>query len=256
MKVLMIGDVVGKGGRKTLSELLPRLIEEEKIDFVIAQGENSAGGFGITKKTASEFFQCGVDVITSGNHIWDKSDIFEELDIMNSKILRPNNYPKDKPGTGIFFNNELAVINLIGSVWMGDIDSPFNSIVSIIEELPNVPIFIDLHAEATSEKAAMAWYLDGKITALVGTHTHVATADNKILPEGTAFVSDLGMVGAKNSILGMDKDASINRFFNGKRRRMNPVEKGEMIFNSVLIEVNNSTKRTNSITRLDKEFNI
>jgi hypothetical protein len=155
------------------------LIEEEKIDFVIAQGENSAGGFGITKKTASEFFQCGVDVITSGNHIWDKSDIFEELDIMNSKILRPNNYPKDKPGTGIFFNNELAVINLIGSVWMGEIDSPFNSIVSIIEELPNVPIFIDLHAEATSEKAAMAWYLDGKITALVGTHTHVVILPSK-----------------------------------------------------------------------------
>jgi len=252
----MIGDVVGKGGRRTLSSLLPRLIEEESIDFVIAQGENSAGGFGITKKTSIDFFQSGVDVITSGNHIWDKSDIFEELDVANSKILRPNNYPNNKPGTGIFFNNKLAVINLIGSVWMGDINSPFDSIASIVEELPNVPIFIDFHAEATSEKAAMAWHLDGKITALVGTHTHVPTADNKILPQGTGFVSDLGMVGAKNSILGMDKDASINRFFNGKKGRMNPVEKGEMVFNSVLIDVDNSTKKTKSIIRLDKEFNI
>ena len=144
----------------------------------------------------------------------------------------------------------------MGSVWMGEIESPFESISSILNELPNVPIFIDLHAEATSEKAALAWYLDGKITALVGTHTHVATADNKILPQGTGFVSDLGMVGGKNSILGMDKDASINRFFNGKRRRMNPVEKGEMIFNSVLIEVDESTKKAKSIIRFDKEFYI
>jgi len=223
---------------------------------VIAQGENSAGGFGLTKKTSKEFFDCGVDVITSGNHIWDKPDIFDELESLNSKILRPNNYPKNKPGTGIFFNNELVVINLMGSVWMGDIDSPFSSISTILDDLPNVPIFIDFHAEATSEKAAMAWHLDGKITALVGTHTHVPTADNKILPQGTGFVSDLGMVGGKNSILGMDKDASINRFFNGQKRRMNPVEKGEMVFNSVLIDVDQSNKRTKSITRLDKEINI
>ena len=256
MKVLMIGDVVGRGGRKTLSTLLPKLVEEHNIDFVIAQGENSAGGFGLTKKTSKEFFDCGVDVITSGNHIWDKPDIFDELDSLNSKILRPNNYPKNKPGTGIFFNNELVVINLMGSVWMGDIDSPFSSISTILDDLPNVPIFIDFHAEATSEKAAMAWHLDGKITALVGTHTHVPTADNKILPQGTGFVSDLGMVGGKNSILGMDKDASINRFFNGEKRRMNPVEKGEMVFNSVLIDVDQANKRTKSITRLDKEINI
>ncbi|MBP05206.1 MAG: metallophosphoesterase [Chloroflexi bacterium] len=256
MKVLMIGDVVGRGGRKTLSTLLPKLVEEQNIDFVIAQGENSAGGFGLTKKTSKEIFDCGVDVITSGNHIWDKPDIFDELESLNSKILRPNNYPKNKPGTGIFFNNELVVINLMGSVWMGDIDSPFSSISTILDDLPNVPIFIDFHAEATSEKAAMAWHLDGKITALVGTHTHVPTADNKILPQGTGFVSDLGMVGGKNSILGMDKDASINRFFNGQKRRMNPVEKGEMVFNSVLIDVDQSNKRTKSITRLDKEINI
>lgn len=252
----MIGDVVGRGGRKTLSTLLPKLVEEHNIDFVIAQGENSAGGFGLTKKTSKEFFDCGVDVITSGNHIWDKPDIFDELESLNSKILRPNNYPKNKPGTGIFFNNELVVINLMGSVWMGDIDSPFSSISTILDDLPNVPIFIDFHAEATSEKAAMAWHLDGKITALVGTHTHVPTADNKILPQGTGFVSDLGMVGGKNSILGMDKDASINRFFNGEKRRMNPVEKGEMVFNSVLIDVDQANKRTKSITRLDKEINI
>jgi|TARA_B100001094_G_scaffold84505_1_gene80800 hypothetical protein len=252
----MIGDVVGRGGRKTLSTLLPKLVEEQNIDFVIAQGENSAGGFGLTKKTSKEIFDCGVDVITSGNHIWDKPDIFDELESLNSKILRPNNYPKNKPGTGIFFNNELVVINLMGSVWMGDIDSPFSSISTILDDLPNVPIFIDFHAEATSEKAAMAWHLDGKITALVGTHTHVPTADNKILPQGTGFVSDLGMVGGKNSILGMDKDASINRFFNGQKRRMNPVEKGEMVFNSVLIDVDQSNKRTKSITRLDKEINI
>ena len=189
----MIGDIVGKGGRKTLKIVLPEIIKKEKIDFVIAQGENSAGGFGLTKKISNEFFDSGVNVITSGNHIWDKPDIYDELDKINSRVLRPHNYPSDKPGTGIYFNNNLAVINLLGSVWMGKVD----------------PIFLDFHAEATSEKAAMAWYLDGKISALVGTHTHVATSDNKILPSGTAFVSDLGMVGAKNSILGMDKDASI-----------------------------------------------
>ena len=139
---------------------------------------------------------------------------------------------------------------------MGKVDSPFNIIGSLLDDLPNVPIFLDFHAEATSEKAAMAWYLDGKISAIVGTHTHVATSDNKILPSGTAFVSDLGMVGAKNSILGMDKDASISRFFNGKRNRMTPIEKGEMIFNSVLIETDNLSKKAVSISRLDKEISI
>ena len=139
---------------------------------------------------------------------------------------------------------------------MGKVDSPFSLIGSLLDNLPKVPIFLDFHAEATSEKAAMAWYLDGKISAIVGTHTHVATSDNKILPSGTAFVSDLGMVGAKNSILGMDKDASISRFFNGKRNRMTPVEKGEMIFNSVLIETDNLSKKAVSISRLDKEISI
>ena len=139
---------------------------------------------------------------------------------------------------------------------MGEIESPFDSISSILDELPDVPIFIDFHAEATLEKAALAWYLDGRISALVGTHTHVPTSDNKILPEGTGFVSDLGMVGGKNTILGMDKDASINRFFNGKRIRMNPVEKGDMVFNSVLIDIDKSSKRTKSITRIDREIHI
>ena len=252
----MIGDIVGKGGRKTLKIVLPEIIKKEKIDFVIAQGENSAGGFGLTKKISNEFFDSGVNVITSGNHIWDKPDIYDELDKINSKVLRPHNYPSDKPGTGIYFNNNLAVINLLGSVWMGKVDSPFSLIGSLLDNLPKVPIFLDFHAEATSEKAAMAWYLDGKISAIVGTHTHVATSDNKILPSGTAFVSDLGMVGAKNSILGMDKDASISRFFNGKRNRMTPIEKGEMIFNSVLIETDNLSKKAVSISRLDKEISI
>jgi hypothetical protein len=232
----MIGDIVGKGGRNTLNILLPKIISEHEIDYVIAQGENSAGGFGITKKTSKQIFNSGVNVITSGNHIWDKSDIFEELEKFNSKILRPMNYPKEKPGTGLYVDENIAVINLIGSVWMGKIDSPFNQIESILSQIPSMPIFLDFHAEATSEKAALAWHLDGRITALVGTHTHVATLDNKILPNGTAFVSDLGMVGAKDSILGMDKDASIARFFNGDKRRMKPVEEGKMIFNSVAIE--------------------
>ena len=186
----MIGDIVGKGGRNTLKILLPKIISEHKIDYVIAQGENSAGGFGITKKTSREIFNSGVNVITSGNHIWDKADIFEDLEKFNSKILRPMNYPKEKPGTGLYVDENIAVINLIGSVWMGKIDSPFNQIESILSQIPSIPIFLDFHAEATSEKAALAWHLDGRITALVGTHTHVATLDNKILPNGTAFVSD------------------------------------------------------------------
>ena len=150
MKTLMIGDIVGKGGRKTLKIVLPEIIKKEKIDFVIAQGENSAGGFGLTKKISNEFFDSGVNVITSGNHIWDKPDIYDELDKINSRVLRPHNYPSDKPGTGIYFNNNLAVINLLGSVWMGKVDSPFNLIGSLLDDLPNVPIFLDFHAEATS----------------------------------------------------------------------------------------------------------
>ncbi|MEC7870681.1 MAG: YmdB family metallophosphoesterase, partial [Chloroflexota bacterium] len=151
MKVLMIGDIVGKGGRNTLKILLPKIISEHKIDYVIAQGENSAGGFGITKKTSREIFNSGVNVITSGNHIWDKADIFEDLEKFNSKILRPMNYPKEKPGTGLYVDENIAVINLIGSVWMGKIDSPFNQIESILSQIPSIPIFLDFHAEATSE---------------------------------------------------------------------------------------------------------
>ena len=252
----MIGDIVGKGGRNTLNILLPKIISEHDIDYVIAQGENSAGGFGITKKTSRQIFNSGVNVITSGNHIWDKSDIFEDLEKFNSKILRPMNYPKEKPGTGLYVDENIAVVNLIGSVWMGKIDSPFNQIESILSQIPSMPIFLDFHAEATSEKAALAWHLDGRITALVGTHTHVATLDNKILPNGTAFVSDLGMVGAKDSILGMDKDASIARFFNGDKRRMKPVEEGKMIFNSVAIEYDKTATSASKIYRIDQEIHI
>ena len=183
MKILMIGDVIARGGRKTLSKLLPTLKKDLSVDFVIAQGENSAGGFGHTLETTHEMIESGVDIITSGNHVWDKKDFIEELSKFSVPVLRPLNYPDITPGRGAIDIGPIAVINLIGRVFMGEYDSPFTAIDNLLSTGfgKGKPIFVDLHAETTSEKAAMGWYLDGKVTPLVGTHTHVPTADCKIL---------------------------------------------------------------------------
>ena len=255
MKILMIGDVIARGGRKTLSKLLPTLKKNLSVDFVIAQGENSAGGFGHTLETTHEMIESGVDIITSGNHVWDKKDFIEELSKFSVPVLRPLNYPDITPGRGAIDIGPIAVINLIGRVFMGEYDSPFTAIDNLLSTGfgKGKPIFVDLHAETTSEKAAMGWYLDGKVTALVGTHTHVPTADSKILNKGTGFVSDLGMVGGIDSVIGIKTEDSLSRFLTGIPTRFTPVNEGKMIFCSVLIDVDENTNHTRSIRRIDRE---
>jgi metallophosphoesterase (TIGR00282 family) len=254
----MVGDVVGSGGRRAVKKLLPKLRHDLRIDFVTLQGENLAGGFGLTLETVYEMLEAGVDVITSGNHVWDKRDIFEKLDDPQFPVLRPLNYPPVNPGRGCWDAGPVAVVNLIGRVWVGEFDSPF----TVVDELlaggwgKGKPIVVDLHAEATSEKMAMGWHLDGRVSALVGTHTHVATADCRVLPGGTAYVTDLGMTGAMDSVIGMHIEEAMERFLTGINRRFRPVETGRMRFNSVLIETDDATHRAVSIERVDRELEL
>lgn len=251
----MIGDIVGKPGRDTVSVVLPHLRNELDISFVVANGENAAGGFGLTKETAENLLASGVDVITSGNHIWDKKDI---IPYMNGPlpILRPNNYPSDNPGRGHVNINGILVINLIGRVFVGNYDCPFRSIDQLLTESTGrfKAILVDLHAEATSEKIAMGWYLDGRVSAIVGTHTHVPTADARILPKGTGYVTDLGMVGSSNSVIGSKVGQVLDRFLTQTPQRLQIATDPPMNFNSVLIDIDD-TGRATKIMRIDKELN-
>ena len=255
MKLLMIGDVMGKPGRQAVAGLLPALKDELGVDFVIVNGENTAAGRGITEKTANELFEAGADVITSGNHIWDQREIVPVLD-EEIAILRPANYPPLAPGRGMMKHKGVTVLNLQGRTFMLAIDCPFRAADAALDEIPEGDtVIVDMHAEATSEKVAMGRYLDGRVTAVVGTHTHVPTADAQILPNGTAYVTDVGMVGAKESIIGVEIDSVIGRFLTGVPSRLPVAEKSKVVqFNAVLIETDDSTGRANSITRIDREF--
>jgi len=259
MRVLMIGDVVGSGGRRATGNLLRALKSELDIDFVTLQGENLAAGTGLTVDTTVEMIEAGADVITTGNHVWDKREFIRNLDDPRLPVLRPLNYPPGTPGRGATDDSgPIAVINLIGRVWVGEFDSPF----AVADDLlaggfgQGKPIVVDFHAEATSEKAALAWHLDGRVAAVVGTHTHVPTSDCKVLPGGTGFVSDLGMVGAQDSILGVEVDASLNRFLTGYQHRMQPVRNGLMNFNSVVIDIDESKNLATSIERVDRQIEV
>ncbi len=258
MRILMVGDVVGSGGRRTVKKVLPKLRHDLELDYVVLQGENLAGGFGLTVETVYEMLEAGVDMITSGNHVWDKRDIVSKLDDPKFPVLRPLNYPPANPGRGASADGPVAVVNLIGRVWVGEFDSPFAAIDDLLAGAwgRGKPIVVDLHAEATSEKIAMGWHLDGRVTAVVGTHTHVATADCRILPEGTAYVTDLGMVGGTNSVIGMHTEEALERFLTGVGRRFRPVESGPMRFNSVMIETDDATGRAVSIERVDRELEL
>lgn len=255
MRILMIGDVVGRLGRKAVKTILPELRAELSLDLVVANGENAAGGFGLNLRTAEELFSSGVDGITSGNHIWDQKEIIPHLD-SDLKIARPLNYPPDTPGRGYIKLGEVLIVNLIGRVFVGNFDCPFRAMDALLEEMScqAKTIIVDLHAEASSEKEAMGWYLDGRVSALVGTHTHIPTADAKIMPKGTAFVSDLGMVGALHSIIGAEPEDVLTRFLHQTPQRLRIVTKGPIRFNSVLIEIDESTGRATSISRVDKEL--
>ena len=255
MKVLFVGDIVGRLGRRTVQTLLPAIRRETEAHLVIANGENAAGGRGLTLTTAEELFDAGVDIITSGNHIWEHREIYPLLE-GESPIIRPLNYPPGAPGHGLHVRNGVAVINLIGRTFMGlDADCPFRGTDAALATLKDTPVvIIDIHAEATSEKVAMGWYLDGRVSAVIGTHTHVATADAHILPKGTAFVCDVGMVGPLNSIIGMEIEPIVERFLTQLPTRFSPVEKGPTIFNSVLLDIDEASGRALSIERMDREM--
>jgi metallophosphoesterase (TIGR00282 family) len=259
MKVLFIGDIVGKPGRKAVKEGLPGLVNKLKIDFVIANVENAAGGFGITGSVGEEIFSLGVDACTSGNHIWDKKEAVTYI-AKEDRVLRPANYPEDVPGHGSIVmktaaGEKIAILNLSGRVFMQPLDCPFQSAKKEIPSLKQETrvIIVDFHAEATSEKSAIGWFLDGHVSAVIGTHTHVQTADERILPKGTAFISDAGMTGPIDSIIGVKKEQIINKFLTHIPVRFE-IAKGEAMLSCVVLEINPKTGKATSIQRLQINF--
>jgi len=255
MKILFVGDIFGRPGRLIASEIIPAIIKERDVDFCIVNGENVAGGFGLTRNSVVKLFSYGIDVITSGNHIWDRpeiSTVFMEF----SRVLRPANYPLGVEGKGHFIfeaNNgaKVGVLNLQGRIFMPAIDCPFRTAEQLVNKLrAETPIIIvDFHAEATSEKNALGWFLDGKVSAVIGTHTHVMTADEKILPEGTAYITDVGMTGPHHSIIGVKIEQSLKRLIKQVPVRFSPAS-GGLTFSAVLFEVNETTGKAISIERI------
>ncbi|MBV6342323.1 MAG: TIGR00282 family metallophosphoesterase [Candidatus Magnetobacterium sp. LHC-1] len=255
MRVLFIGDVFGRPGRLLLKGVLPGLVDKEHIDFVIANGENAAGGFGITEKTATELFSCGVDCITTGNHVWDKKDVVQYI-ARNERLLRPLNYPQGVPGAGsgvytLRDKTKIGVINLSGRVFMTPIDCPFRTAAAEVQRLSKEAktIIVDMHAEATSEKLALGYYLDGKVSAVVGTHTHVQTADERLLPGGTAYITDVGMTGPIHSVIGVKVEQIIEKFLYQIPMRYE-VAPGGCVFSAVVVDINNDTGNATAIKRL------
>ena len=254
MRILMIGDVIGQPGRQAISTLVLSLRREYQIDLVIANGENTAGGFGITPDTARELIEGHVDIITSGNHIWKQKEI---IPFINEEwpLIRPANYPTGVPGRGYIRLGETVVINLMGRVFMNALECPFRTADQILKEVnginPPKVIIVDFHAEATSEKQAMGWYLDGRVSAVLGTHTHVATADTRILPKGTAYVTDVGMAGPYNSVIGSEVGTVLEGFITQMPRRLT-VANGPVILNSVLVDVDEERQVATDIIRVDR----
>ncbi|MCL0092112.1 TIGR00282 family metallophosphoesterase [Dehalococcoidia bacterium] len=253
MKVLFIGDVIGKPGRKAANALVPGLRQRHGIDLVIANGENAAGGIGLTPATAEELLGAGVNVITSGNHIWKHKEIVPYLE-GHLPILRPLNFPPAVPGRGYLLMDGTLVVNLMGRTFLSELDCPFRAIDRLLDEIQPKPriTLVDFHGEATSEKNALGLYLDGRVSAVVGTHTHVGTIDARVLPKGTAFVTDIGMVGPKDSVIGDNAEAVIERFLTQMPHRLS-VGKGPVIFNSVLVEIEDNG-RARGIIRIDVEL--
>jgi hypothetical protein len=248
MRVLFIGDIVGSPGRQIVQERLADIVSQRKIDLVIANGENSASGFGITPRLADEILHMGVDVITGGNHSWDRKEILEYMP-HEPRLLRPGNFPDGAPGSGTFIGAakngvKYAVLNLQGRVFLTPIEDPFRHADAELAKLPDDVgfILVDMHAETTSEKVAMGWYLDGRVTAVVGTHTHVTTADEQVLPQGTAYITDVGMTGPHGGVIGMDREAIIKRFLDGLPARFE-VASGDLQMNCVLIETDDAVPR-------------
>ena len=256
MKILFIGDIVGSPGRKIVHDRLADILAQRSIDLCIANGENSASGFGITPRLAEELFSSGVEVITGGNHIWDRKEIFEFFP-HEPRLLRPANFPNGSPGKGLFVGRAkngvgYAVLNLQGRTFMTPIDDPFRAASQQLATIPSDVkiVIVDMHAEATSEKQAMGWFLDGKVSVVLGTHTHVQTADNRVLPGGTAYITDVGMTGPHDSVIGMEKKAIVQRFIDGLPARFSVAE-DDIQMNAVLIDADEATGRARSIERLN-----
>jgi len=258
---MVIGDVIGKPGRKCLKEILSDLKKTYKIDFVIANGENSAGGLGITRKAIAELREAGVDVITGGNHIWDNREIFELID-KEHRLLRPLNFAPMTPGKGygVFNVNGItvAILNLAGRTFMPPVDCPFRQGKLAIKQLKKETsiIIIDFHAEATSEKNALGWFFAGEVTGILGTHTHVQTADERILPGGTAYISDIGMTGPANSVIGVDKDSAMFNFVSGLPLKLKVARANTVQLNAVVLGINTSNGKADYITRLNETYQI
>jgi len=249
--ILAIGDLVGKPGRKAISQLLPGLRQQYGLDLVIANAKNAAGGRGLTPDTAKELLDSGVDVLTSGNHIWAQKEIIPHLD-GDMPILRPLNYPAGVPGKGYLVIKGVAVVNLMGRVFIGDFDCPFRAMDQLLAKLEPKIIIVDFHAEATSEKVAMGRYLDGRVSAVLGTHTHVGTIDTQLLPKGTAYVSDIGMSGPIDSVIGDDTEDVLQRFLTQMPHRLG-VGKGKVAFNAIMVGVDDKTGKATSIERVYRE---
>ncbi|HEX9435979.1 MAG TPA: TIGR00282 family metallophosphoesterase [Candidatus Limnocylindria bacterium] len=253
MRILFVGDVVGRPGREAVQALLPALREELRVDLAVVNGENAAGGAGLTAAVAQELRAAGADVLTNGNHVWDQRAFLAEIDQLED-CIRPLNLPPGNPGKGWTVAKGVLVVNAIGRVFMAAYDDPFRALDALLEELgdraPAVRI-LDWHAEATSEKVAMGWHLDGRFSAVVGSHTHVPTADARVLPGGTAFVADTGMVGPRDSVLGVRTEIILDRFRTMIPKRFE-IADGPSVFNSVLINVDERTGTARSIERIDR----
>ena len=256
MRVLFIGDVFGKPGRRILQERLQELIQEHRVDFCVANVENAAAGFGITPELTDELLELQIDVLTSGNHIWDKRVILNYMPTQ-PRLLRPHNYPSGAPGNGVFIGDSrcgvrLAVLNIQGRVFMPSIDCPFASVDALIQRVRRETsiILVDFHAEATSEKQAFGWYVDGRVSAVVGTHTHVQTADERILPKGTAYISDLGMTGPYDSVIGSVPDLALERFLTQMPARLEPASGNPRLCGAV-VDVDERTGHATGIFRIN-----
>jgi 2',3'-cyclic-nucleotide 2'-phosphodiesterase len=259
VRILFIGDIFGRPGRHIVRERLRELVDRYGVDLVVANGENAAGGFGITPQLAEELLELGIEVITTGNHVWDKREIMDYFETANGggparRVLRPANYPAGLPGWGVYEGRTgtgvpYAIINLQGRVFMTNNDDPFRAADQLLERIQAKVIVLDFHAEATSEKVAMGWYLDGRVTAVLGTHTHVPTADERILPQGTAYLTDVGMTGPYDSVIGVQKEQIIARFLKNLPMRFEAAT-GNVKLCGVVIDCDPATGRANSIERV------
>jgi metallophosphoesterase (TIGR00282 family) len=255
MNILFIGDIIGRPGRELIRKGLRGVVERHQVDFVIANAENSAAGFGITKDVGDALLEMGIDVMTSGNHIWDKREALDYI-AAEPRLLRPANYPAGVPGRGSCVTHSgdgraVGIVNVMGRVFMTPIDDPFAVVLREIESIrPKTRVIIvDFHAEATSEKVSMGWHLDGKVTLVVGTHTHVQTADERILPQGTAYLTDAGMTGPHDSIIGMEREPSLSRFLTGLPSKFEPAT-GNPRLNGIVVAADEKTGRATGVTRI------